>query len=51
MWTIDGDKHPHDIGLYFGGGTRDITYKSTHALQFGRWDPTNRIYYEAMRLE
>ena len=50
MWTLDGDKHPHDIGLYFSGGTRDITYKSTHALQFGRWDPTNRIYYEAMRL-
>ena len=50
MWSIDGDYHPHDIGLYFGGGSRDITYKSTHALQFGRWDPTNRNYYEAMRL-
>ena len=50
IWSIDGDYHPHDIGLYFGGGSRDITYKSTHALQFGRWDPSNRTYYEAMRL-
>ena len=50
IWSIDGDYHPHDIGLYFGGGSRDITYKSTHALQFGRWDPNNRTYDEAMRL-
>ena len=50
IWSIDGDYHPHDIGLYFGGGSRDITYKSSHALQFGRWDPNNRNYYEAMRL-
>ena len=50
IWSIDGDYHPHDIGLYFGGGSRDITYKSTHALQFGRWDPSNRTYDEAMRL-
>jgi len=50
MWTVDGDFHPHDIGLYFGGGSRDITYKSTHALQFGRWDPTNLTYIESMRL-
>lgn len=50
IWSIDGDFHPHDIGLYFGGGSRDITYKSTHALQFGRWDPTNLTYTESMRL-
>jgi hypothetical protein len=50
MWSVDGDFHPHDIGLYFGGGSRDITYKSTHALQFGRWDPTSLTYYESMRL-
>ena len=51
MWSIDGDYHPHDIGLYFGGGSRDITYNHTHSLQFGRWDPTNRNYNEAMRLD
>ena len=50
IWSIDGDKHPHDIGLYFSGGSRDITYKSSHALQFGRWDPSTRTYDEAMRL-
>lgn len=50
MWSIDGDFHPHDIGLYFGGGSRDITYKSTHSLQFGRWNPNDLTYLETMRL-
>ncbi len=50
IWTINGDKHPSDLGLHFSGGSRDINYLPTHALQFGQWDPDNLSYTERMRL-
>ena len=50
MWSIDGDKHPSDLGLHFSGGSRDISYLDGHALQIGQWDDEDLTWTERMRL-
>lgn len=35
---VNGDYHPHDVGLHFSGGSKDMSYYPTHAFQIGQWD-------------
>ena len=46
--TVNGDYHPYDVALHFSGGSKDISYEPSHALQFGQWDGSN--WTEIMRL-